>query len=37
MIKRKIILYMITLMMLKGYMPYGFEYRGGQVGIVFLK
>lgn len=24
-------------MMAKGYMPYGFEYKGGQVGIVFLK
>jgi hypothetical protein len=24
-------------MMANGYMPYGFEYRGGQVGIVFLK
>lgn len=27
----------VKVMMAKGYMPYGFEYRGGQVGIVFLK
>jgi len=27
----------VKMMMAKGYMPYGFEYKGGQVGIVFLK